>query len=75
VLVGVASGANATVYTDGKNNQVTGMTPGEVFLSDTTPGKATANAPQGTGKIVQSLGVTVSPTELNTNFGRPILLA
>lgn len=75
VLAAVASGAAATVFTDGKNNQVTGLTGGEVFLSDTTPGKATNTPPTGTGKIVQSLGVAVSATELNTNFGRPILLA
>lgn len=75
VLAAVASGANATVYTDGKNNQVTGLSAGEVFLSDTTPGKATNTPPTGSGKIVQSLGVAVSATELNTGFGRPILLA
>ncbi|WP_066918137.1 hypothetical protein [Methylobacterium sp. CCH5-D2] len=75
VLAAFASGAAATVYTDGKNNQVSGLTGGEAFLSDTTPGKATNTAPTGSGKIVQSLGVAVSATELNTNFGRPILLA
>ncbi|MCJ2019605.1 hypothetical protein MKK84_19565 [Methylobacterium sp. E-065] len=75
VLVAVASGANATVYTDGKNNQVTGLTAGEVFLSAATPGKATNTAPTGTGAIVQSLGVAASATEINTGFARPILLA
>lgn len=74
VLGAVASGGAATVYADGKNNQVVGLTAGEVFLSDTTPGKPTNTPPAGTGKIVQSLGVAVSANELNIGFGRPILL-
>lgn len=75
VKAAVAAGANATVFTDGKNDQLSGLTPGEVFLSAATPGKVVAAAPTGSGQIVQSLGVAVSATELNTSFARPILLA
>ena len=37
--------------------------------------KPTNTAAVGSGKIVQSLGVAVSATEINTGFARPILLA
>lgn len=75
VMAAVASGGTALVFIDGNNNQVTGLTAGEVFLSDSTPGRPTNTPPAGTGKIVQLLGVAVSATQLNTGFGGPILLA
>lgn len=75
VLAAVAQNANATTYTDGKNDQCSGLTGPEVYLSDTVPGKAVSTPPTGSGKIVQSLGTATSATEVNTNFGRPILLA
>ncbi len=74
-LAAVASGANATVFTDGKNNQCSGLTAGDVFLSAATPGKPVNVPPTGSGNIVQSLGVAASATEINTGFQRPILIA
>lgn len=74
VLAGVASGGTATVYFDGTNNQVTGQTPGTVFLT-TTPGIAGASAPSGTGNIVQALGVATSATSINFEASAPIVLA
>ncbi len=75
VLAAVASGANATVYFEGLNDQVTGLTPGDAFLSGATAGRAVSAAPTGTGKIVQRLGVALSATALNVEFGHPITLA
>ena len=75
VLSAVSSGAMATVYFEGTNNQVTGMTPGDVFLSATTPGLATGTAPTGSGQLVQCLGVAVGATAINFEAGTPILLA
>lgn len=75
VLTAVASGANATVYFEGTNDQVSGQTPGEVFLSATAAGKTVAEAPTGAGKVVQSLGIAISPTAINFERGAPIILA
>lgn len=65
VLAGVASGAQATIFGEGTNNQVTGQTPGAVYLSATTPGAGTATPPSGTGKVVQRVGTAMSATTVN----------
>jgi len=74
ILEGVASGGTATVYFEGPNTQVTGMTPGSVFLQ-TTAGAGGATAPSGSGNVVQRLGVAVSATEVNFERGIPVVLA
>ena len=63
VLSAVTSGNPATVYFEGVNDQVTGMTAGKVFLS------------AATGNAVQRLGVAVSATEINFEASQPIILA
>ena len=75
ILTGVSLGANATVYFEGTNTQVTGQTPGDVFLSASTPGLGTATAPSASGNIVQSVGIAISATEVNFEKGCPIELA
>ena len=74
VLSSVASGANATVYFEGENTAVTGMTPGDVFLG-TTAGRAQATAPTGSGQAVQRIGVATSATSVNFEPSQPIVLA
>ena len=74
VLSAVASGANATVYFEGENTAVTGMTPGDVFLG-TTAGRAQATAPTGSGQVVQRIGVATSATSVNFEPSQPIALA
>ena len=75
VLVGVASGADATVYFEGTNTAVTGQTPGTAYLS-TTPGIATTTLiPSGSGNIVQLLGFCTSPSTINFQSQPPITLA
>lgn len=74
VLSSVASGANATVYFEGTNTAVTGITPGNVFLS-TTAGTATITPPSASGNAVQLLGVAFSSTSINFEKGMPIILA
>lgn len=74
VLGAVSSGANATVYFEGSNTAVSGMTPGTVFLH-TTAGGATGTAPSGSGNVVQKLGVATSATSVNFERGEPIVLA
>lgn len=74
VLTGVASAATATVFFEGTNTAVTGLTPGPQFLG-ATAGKSTNTPPTGTGKVVQRVGFATSATTLNFNSGEPIVLA
>lgn len=74
VLAAVSSSASATVYFEGTNTQVTGQTPGNVFLQ-TTAGTAGATVPSTAGNIVQNLGVATSTTSINFERGTPITLA
>jgi hypothetical protein len=75
VLAAVGSGANATVYFEGTNAQVTGQTPGPVFLSAATPGLATTTPPAASGNVVQRIGVAVSATAINFEQGAAVTLA
>lgn len=74
VLAAVTSGANATVYFEGSNDQVTGLTPGVQYLT-TTPGISDETAPSASGNVVQRVGLAVSATILNFDSGVPITLA
>lgn len=73
VLAAVASGQPATVYFEGTNTQMTGLTPGRQYLS-TTPGKTSATAPTGAGQVVQVVGFAVSATAMNFQSRTPIVL-
>lgn len=75
VLDAVISGDPAFVYFEGPNTQVTGATPGEVFLSATTPGGFTSTAPTGSQQVVQKIGVATSATNINFEYIAPIVLA
>lgn len=75
VLAAVSAEANATVYFEGSNAQVTGLTPGRQYLSATTPGKSTAVAPSGAGQVVQVVGFATRATSLNFQSELPITLA
>lgn len=74
VLAAVGNGANATVYFEGTNTAVTGMTGGRVFLS-TTPGGGTNTAPSGSGNVVQMIGFAVGATAVNFQATPPVVLA
>ena len=74
VLAAVTSGAPATVYFEGTNTQVTGQTPGPVYLQ-TTAGAGGATVPSTAGNVVQRLGVATSATAVNFERGQPVTLA
>ena len=74
VLVGVGSGATATVYFEGTNTAVTGQTPGPVFLS-ATAGLATTTAPSSSGNVVQRIGFAISATAISFQSQPPVTLA
>ena len=73
VLSAVSSGSTATVYFEGTNTQMTGLTPGRQYLS-TTPGKCSATAPTGSGQVVQVVGFAISATAMNFQSNPPIVL-
>lgn len=74
VLSAVTSANPATVYFEGTNTGVTGLTPGVQYLS-TTAGVASGSAPTGSGQVVQRVGFATSATALNFQSELPITLA
>ena len=74
VLSAVTSGNPATVYFEGTNTQVSGQTPGAVYLQ-TTAGTGGATIPSASGNVVQHIGVAVSATAVNFERGVPVTLA
>lgn len=74
VIAAVTSPAAATVYFEGTNASVTGLTPGVQYLS-TTAGQATATPPSGSGNVVQRVGFATAAAALNFQSEVPIVLA
>jgi hypothetical protein len=74
VLSAVTSGNPATVYFEGTNTQVTGQTPGPVYLQ-TTAGAGGTTIPSASGNVVQQIGVAVSATAVNFERSTPVVLA
>lgn len=75
VLAAVASSASATVYFEGTNTQMTGLTAGTQYLSAATAGKTVSTAPTAAGNVVQRVGMATSATAMNFQSGDPIVLA
>ena len=70
VLADVDSGDPATVYSQGLNDQLSGMTGGvEQYLSATTPGAVTVTMPTGSGDLIQRVGKAFSATSLDFKKG------
>lgn len=70
VLAAVDLDDTATVYSQGVNNQLSGMTGGiEQYLSASVPGSVTGTAPTGAGHLVQRVGKAFSATALNFQKG------
>lgn len=74
VLNGVTSGANATVYFEGSNTALTGLTIGaDYILSPSTPGAAVlATTALTAGQAYQRLGVATGATAMSTEIDQPI---
>lgn len=76
VLEAVASGQPATVYFEGRNTALTGLTVGaRYYLSASTPGAVTATPPSGSGNVVQYLGKAVSATSVAFEATDGVILA
>lgn len=69
VLSAFGSGVSATVYFEGTNTAVTGLTPGIQYLDPATPGKSTGTYPTFTaGQVSQIVGFATSATTLNFQY-------
>lgn len=75
VLSAVSSGANATVYFEGTITGLTGLTPGQRYLSTSTAGGTQAAAPTTAAQVVQRVGIATSATTLNFEPQQHIVLA
>jgi len=64
VLANVDSEATATVYLQGLNNQLTGLTIGAKQFLATSAGGRTETAPSSAGNVVQYLGTANSATAM-----------
>lgn len=72
----VSSGANAVVYFEGANTQLSGLTPGTTYaLSHTTPGAVVplTSATTTASHILQVLGTATAATEINAEISEPIV--
>ncbi len=76
VIDAVSSGQPATVYFEGRNTALTGLTVGaRYYLSATTPGVIAETAPTGTGKVVQFMGRASEATSLAFEATDGVILA
>jgi len=76
VLSAFSSSALATIYTDGANTQLSGLTAGvDYFLSDTVPGGVTSTPVSGAGKISQRVGKASTTTSIVYEYDNPLTLA
>jgi hypothetical protein len=70
VLDNVDADDPAMVFSQGVNDQLTGLTGGvEQYLSATTPGAVTATVPTASGHLVQRVGKAYSATMLDFKKG------
>lgn len=76
VLANVTAPANATVYFEGQNTQLSGLTAGTTYvLSHTEPGGVVAlgSATTTPGHILQVLGDAIGTTVLTTEIEKPVV--
>ncbi len=75
ILASVASAASADVYFEGEITGLSGLTPGKVWLSSSTPGSVQSAIPTTAGHIAQSVGIATSATTVDFEAAEPILRA
>lgn len=76
VLSAYSSSQTATVYLQGKNTGLSGLTPGAIqFLSGSTAGGRTETAPSTSGYAVQQLGYAVDATTVSFEPKQAVELA
>lgn len=71
----VTSGNNATVYFEGANDDLSGLTPGARYYVDTAGGVTSTPPTIATATISQFVGIAINATTINTDIDDCILLA
>ncbi len=74
VLSAATSGNPASVYKEGTNTQLTGLTLGANLYLSTTPGIASATSPSGNGNVSQRIGKAISTAAADFERGVPVTL-
>lgn len=76
VLDAALSGQPATVYFEGRNSALTGLTVGaRYYLSATTPGTVTLTPPAASGNVVQFIGRASEATSIAFEATDGVILA
>ena len=75
VLDAVTSGQTATVYFEGRNTSLSGLTLGGRYYLSATAGGASATAPSGSGNVVQYLGRATTTSSLVFEATDGVILA
>lgn len=76
IKAGVATGATASMYMEGRIVGLSGLTPGaRMFLSASAAGAATPTPPSAATNVVQCIGVAVSSSEIDFEKAEPITVA
>lgn len=76
ILENASAAAAVTVYMEGRNTDLSGLTPGSrYYLSDTTPGGVTATPVSGAGKRHQFLGTAITSSSIAFEADDSITLA
>lgn len=75
VLAAVLSGANATVYFEGRITGLSGLAGSTRYYLDTTAGQITTTPPSTAGNVVQYVGNAAAASELNFEPSDPITVA
>lgn len=69
VKTGVAQGANATVYKEGQNDALTGLTIGTKYFLSTIGGQITPVAPNASGTIIQFINIATDTSLIRFEQG------
>lgn len=75
VLAGASAGAAVTVYFEGKNDQLSGLTIGLDYYLSATAGGVTTTKPSTAGQIVQYLGTAITTSSIPFNPTLPLEIA
>jgi len=74
VLAAYSALATATVYLEGTNDQLSGLTPGSTYFLSEASGSITLTAVVTSGAIVQQVGRSHSANKLSFEASQPIVL-
>ena len=68
----VVIGAEAKVYTQGVNSELTELIPGNKYFLSDIPGGTTGSVTIAPGHLIQTLGTAISTTALRFEFDEPV---